>query len=90
MTVIMQHFKGQYNKWTQEHVKYFSLLEAAKCTPLVGCGYPTQRHSGAPDAEITNLGVVERNLKMVYEEDREELLRVEDFYVGLRRPTANM
>jgi hypothetical protein len=87
MAVIMQHFKGQYDKWTKEHVQYFPLLEVARCTPLVACGYPTQRFSGDPDAEITNLGIVNNKMRMVYEDDQKELLRVEDFYIGLRRTT---
>jgi hypothetical protein len=60
----------------------------ARCTPLVARGCTTQRFSGDPDTEITNLGVVNNKLRMVYEEGIEELLRVEDFYVGLRQSTA--
>jgi len=87
MAIIMRHLKGQYDKWSKERVKHFPLLEVARCTPFVARGYSTERFSGDPDAEITNLGVVDNKMKMVYEDDREELLRVEDFYVGLRRST---
>ena len=46
---------------------------------------PDQRLSGDPDAKITNLGVVNHKMRMLYEEDREEMLRLEDFYVSLRQ-----
>jgi len=87
MAVIMRHFKGQYDKWTKERVKHFPILELARCTPLVARCYPTQRFAGDPEAEVTNLRVVNHEKWMIYEEDREGLPRVEDLYVGLRRPT---
>jgi len=62
-------------------------LESARCTLLVARGYPTQRFSGDPDAEATRLGIVNHNMRTIYEQDGKELLRVEDFNIGLRLST---
>lgn len=42
----------------------------------VAHGHPTQRFSGDPNAKVTYLGAFNHKMMMVYEEDREGLLRV--------------
>lgn len=59
----MRHFKGRYDKWTKERIKHLPLLEV---TRYIRCMMtPDQRFSGDPDAEITNLGVVNNKMRMV-------------------------
>lgn len=79
MTALMQDFRSQYNKWISSPHHIFIVPAQSAINPIRN---PISNHN----AEITNLGILERKLPVVWEGTTTgERLVVEDFYLGLRR-----
>lgn len=76
----MQDLKRQYNDWLSKKHHAFIVSAQSAISPIV-----TPMTSS--NAEITNLGVIEQRLPVVWkgEESGESTVIIKDFYLGLKR-----
>lgn len=78
MPVIMRSFKSQYGRWLSDpHYVHLGPAQTAL--------QPFRSRLTVPTADITNLGVIDRKMRTNWESEGETALKVEDFYLGLRR-----
>lgn len=78
MPIVMQSFKAQYSRWLSD--SHYVHLGPAQ-TVL----QPFRSRIAVPNAEITNLGVIDKKMHTNWESEGDTALKVEDFYLGLRR-----
>lgn len=79
MVLFMRDFRQQYTEWMSSPHYVFIV-------PAQSAMNPIRSAITNADAEITNLGVLERNLNLVWDgANAGERLVVDDFHLGLRR-----